>query len=505
MQEDSALTCQALASTIIPIYFETRDWSESVPLRSADTHDLDLLEESRIPLPPSRAPSERGGESKPERPEEALMPRDTFDAVAEIGPDREEGHDTTSIEGAPRIPHTGDSSPPAEEHIVTVPFEQSVPLGDLIQVVRQDAWDSNRANALQSQVRELVNECAINARLIPMQTRLYRLLIDCFRREDKSEFASLYTQFLQLQESWNRCKYHSLQSDSVQAGQNAREPLGPWINRAPLNLEHGIVKLIDGIRSDPQLLARRISSLSSAQLNNLLRPHRRPGVMDTVLQAYGATSRPDVRSRQINLPRSGPLTHSAEEMQHDPMLLLFYGVFDTSSQPGSQERHRHTEVWSTTCAQVIAAGKPGSDDFCMTVLDAFATLNPWQGRLQLEMFLTELVETGSFILDLPENRLVDFTQPVELQRTAEERRASTFFDDALRTLICLFTDTFLRPETPCSIRDFVQALLSKIKEAEKRTRVRNFIISRWYCASFISNAIIYPEVNTLSISVVAGG
>lgn len=189
---------------------------------------------------------------------------------------------------------------------------------------------------------------------------------------------------------------------------------------------------------------------------------------------------------------------SVEDLMGDPLLLLIHGVFDSSSDQDSRERLRQLDVWSSVCSRLVEEGKPGSDEFCITILNAFAESPKWSIEPRLELFLAELVATGGPLLEAQAGQTPNFTQMSNVQQLENSIAVSNFFDQALVSLLDLVGDA--SPSgVPAGALNLIRCVLDKINNQERKITARNFFFLRWYCASFLFNALVYPEVIQVSL------
>ena len=469
-------------------------------------------EADRIPLPPSVASSEYGEDAEPLQME-ALSLRMMNGDVREQPPleappveDTESKPTSDDSWDRPQEPEQ-DSIPRAEHTTVqeetrmeaTSP-ELPIPFLDLVSIIRRDAYEQVRYQALQSNVSRLLYDCGINGRYIPIQSHLYRRMVECFRSDKKTAFASLYTQSVNIGRSRDPNAHilvPELASGIAQSTQEGSATQLSWIQMLPPGSERNVMKFLTSIRTDPCFLADRIARLSSAQLNSLARPYRQSSTPDSVLHPSSIYGKFDPRNFHRNLSRTSDPLPSPEDLLRDPILLLLHGLFDSSAQWGSPERQRQLDAWSSVCARIIEDGKPGSDDFCLTILDAFADFSPWTITPELEIFLLDLVRSGDFIVGSQGNQAVNFSQDNELHNARIAVATSEFFDNALSTLVGLLTRTSVRHGVPRASLDLARTTLEKVQNPEKKVKARSFFISRWFCTSFLSNALIWPEVKLM--------
>ena len=113
-------------------------------------------------------------------------------------------------------------------------------------------------------------------------------------------------------------------------------------------------------------------------------------------------------------------------------------------------------------------------------------------KAQLELFLMELMQSGAFLLDPAVVQPMDFTKPEE-RPTGKDPTVSRFFGNALRTLTVLLTDS-ATPGIPQGVLELIRAILRKVEFPDRKAKAKKFFV-RWYCTSFISNILKYPEVS----------
>ena len=479
-----------------------------------------------IPLPPSVASSEYSGDAEPLHMEEA-PPKQQSDIVERLASrfplavDDPSAHQSEELENkATAYPEDVTKGEPAslgdaqaQEHIIiqedfrnqegpqaeTTSHEIPIPLLELLGLIHKDTYEQMRYQALQSKVSSLLFDCGINGRFIPIQYHLYRRMVDCYRSDKKTVFASLYAQSLDLGKSSDSSvlKHSELVESPPGAPQDPSVKTRSWIQSLPSSSGRSILKFLKNVRNDSLFLADRISRLSSSQLSNLARPHKQLTAIDSVLHASPVYSKFDPRNFHRSMAKSNETLPSTGDLFRDPMVLLLHGLFDSSSPWGSFERLCQLEIWASVCAKVIEDGKAGSDEFCLTVLDAFAEFTPWAIKPELEMFLMDLVHSGDFLVDSHASQSVDFSQDRELHNARIAVATAEFFENALLTLVGLITRPAPQTGVPQASLDLIRAILEKIQDPEKKAKARSFFISRWYSTSFLSNALLFPEVNNI--------
>lgn len=131
----------------------------------------------------------------------------------------------------------------------------------------------------------------------------------------------------------------------------------------------------------------------------------------------------------------------------------------------------------------------GSNEFCFAVLEILADLTPWELGPKLELFLMELMHTGRFITSSTSHvsGAKDFPEPTESSIPA-------FFDSAVDALLDVVTGSAPFSVPTVSLH-LIHATLQKLDDPQKTARARRFFVYTWYCNTFLSSALLYPEVS----------
>ena len=497
----------------MPLYFESPEIPAVIPPetlcfgRVPDVPDgndaMDIPDELRIPLPPSSACSEYGENEDAREPSERPpssaedKPKDRSPVYApvstqDVSMDEDGSQRSLSVGDQPitagNMPSTGN------EAIEPVPFRE------LVRTLCKEKFELERFHALEGRVHSLLGQCGIHQRLLPVHSHLYRLMVDRLMTDNTPAFVSLYSQIIELQQISN----DTMHLRSNQGTPNwshlfgsSQERALSWIQNMPAQLGTGITRLICKIRTDPGFLADRIIKLSSSQLYDLTRPHKVSITTESTTQTPTGLARFDLRNHRKPHANPKDSREQLSAMQHDPLVLLIHGIFDVSSISGYKESYQQLDVWSTVCAQTIADGKPGSDDFCIAVLNSIAASEPWRLEPQLEVLLLDLLRSGAFLFDRSRPRSVDFTQPTELHDARLAIATSEFYAKSLNRILNLITQGPPEVAVPRRSSSLIQAILDKIADPGKKTKAKNFFVTRWYIGTFISDAVIFPEVSAM--------
>ena len=366
-----------------------------------------------------------------------------------------------------------------------------ISLAELSSIVQHEKYQRLQCQALSSQVRGLLVSSGVSRRLIRCIQSAYRSLVNRYRTDQKDDFVALYNALLDLQECGDRRLWTVSPTLKYQIG-SAAEPLptpsGSWIANLPSESQEIVVGFMTRIRTEPGFLARRLTSLPPSELSAIIFPHQSPSVVDSIIHNHSSVKAQTSRS----LNSSGYVSFGVDHLRHlhrcDRLSSLLYTVFDDSSELGSHEDIRRSDVWSTACASVLTGANRGSERFVETVLDVWAALRAWEIKPQLEVFLLKLLQDGASLLEPPNIQSTGFNEPVVVTAI------SGFFDQALDAFFQLLG---ARPSFGClpdGLLGFARAILQKIKDPEQARKARNDIILGWCFSKFFYRVIIYPEV-----------
>ena len=485
-------------------YSPEKDIQYPAPLVSRSQYDEDLAEGLKIPLPPSSACSENGHES-PSGMDQKSAHRglDNPQSLIDQGMKAENTIypvlDTSGEAGS--IAPDGNTGCQDDRHATGPHIFGPLPLEDLVQAIRREYYEEDCLQSVQLQVHELMYTCTLLKHSLLMQSQLYRLMIDQYNLENKESFDVLFKKSLKVQR-WPKTLERPQPRAEGYLGKNVQSLVNDdrthsWIDKLSFENRQTVTSLLREIRTDPSFLSSRLATLSNIQLGALARSDQpRPSTRDSVFQSQ--SNRMDALTgdwkTQHRVPGSRAGDLAGKNIQETPLSLLLNTVFDQGPEPSWWERQRRFDTWSSACAQIISDGKYGSDELVILVLDEIANSEPWPLALNLESYLMDLIQDGAFLLDTPTSQHVDFTQHQESSSAQAAIEISRFFESALLTFVRIINSEPSQAGMSSSMLDFIRAVLHKVRDPKKRIEVRNFIVSRWYCGSFLPAMLIWPEV-----------
>ncbi|MCJ1313176.1 hypothetical protein MMC25_006853 [Agyrium rufum] len=368
-------------------------------------------------------------------------------------------------------------------------------LGELSQLIRKRDYELQGLRTLQAQVNGMLQRCAAFHRHICLQFHLYKMMLDQFRNENRTRFQVLYTESRNLRSNNQLITGPTTDYPGTIPGTTplTGNATPSWITMVSSASRGAVLDLIRYLRNEPRFLADRLASLSPSQLAAISQ-----GSLEAAMQSIVNTKNPSLSRTLTDWTRTRKGSeqeskHKIQDQDHSPLALLLHGVFDVTDGLACHESRSRTSVWSTACARIISQGKVGSNDFILSVLDSLVESSPWPSKLKLELFISQVVRDGAFILESTPYQAVEFTDKSIRDGARVAVAASEFFSKSLRNLLSLISKDGVLLLIPDGLLEFLHAVLAKIQDLDQRVKARNFLMTRWYCSTFLSKALMYPE------------
>ena len=459
-----------------------------------ESHDpADLPSELKIPLPTSSGSDQDGAV----RNDEPNQRQDTSSVQKDnIQVDRED----------PTVEPEEDNHGETENAGVENPIDSdSATLEELAHLVQMEAFAKGRAVSTRKDLQKQRLSCGLDKRLSGTLSIAYGDMIDQYKTDDQAGFAGLYEACEQLKAT---CVVPN--EDPLNHGMDKGDEYGPLsdvegrtgIRRLPLHDQENILRFISSIRTEADFLADRISQLSSAELTALTSSYHPPGIDFSILQnhSHGKSQAFSRDSQMMKLSRR--MDNINWFHNQDPFFALLHSVFDSSAKVGSSEYSRRIAIWSATCARTMVDGfngsRPSSDEFVIASIDAFVDCREWALKPRVQVYIMDLLSKGAFLLDGRLRSSATFKEPEETQNAKIAVAEVDYFDKALFDLFDLLTVDGIERAVPQSALDFTRAILRRIEDPKLRLRAQQFIVIRWYFATFVSSVLTYPEVSHYS-------
>lgn len=376
-------------------------------------------------------------------------------------------------------------------------------LAELAHLIRLQGYQEQRKAHSRVRLHRWLVSSALSARLVHCGELAYRTLVDSFRSDDKKSFASLYSALNDVRNSCDATRQYALLEPDLEFGKskNMRTETSlsssTFLSEVPSKILDDLLDFISEIRTNPEFLAARISSLSQQELASITSFRQAMDPIDSVMamQARGK----HVGSQKAQQSGTNAVERLLSFQRHDPLSALIYTIFANSSGPDSAEDLRRTDVWATVCAKLIKDTKT-SPNFIKTILDVWAGMREWPGKTNLELYLMQVLQDGQFLLEKAEEQAArSGAQPVQ-RSTKDTIAADEFFDKAVKRLFEVVDDEPSAGGIPEGVLEIGNAILRKLDEEKNlRKASQNFFVSRWLFSTFLLNAIIHPETHGIMI------
>jgi hypothetical protein len=370
-------------------------------------------------------------------------------------------------------------------------------LEELAHLVRLATHQERKRSHSRLRLQRLLVSTALSARLARCGELAHRTLVDNFRADEKRVFAHLYNAIHDVRNSCDATrKYALLEPDLVSGrpppqGADDAGSASNFMHEIPARSRDILLNFLTQIRTNPDYLASRLSSLTPAELSGLTLFHQGLEPIDSVLPFHTRA-----KGHPSHLHRSSAPTPTAVErllsfQRHDPLSALIHTCFANSAGPDSTEDLRRTDVWASACARLITETKTGTDPFLCSVLNVWTAMRDWSGRTNMEWYLMKILEDGAFLLEKAEDQAGTRIH-VEPRNAKDSIATDEFYDTALSGLFELVDDPGAGG-IPEGLIELGNAILRKL-DPKRHNPTRRFLVSKWLFSVFLLNAIIHPEV-----------
>ncbi|KAG7103746.1 hypothetical protein HYQ44_017834 [Verticillium longisporum] len=382
-------------------------------------------------------------------------------------------------------------------------------LEELAHLVRLSKYqERKRANTRIRLQRNLIST-ALSARLTRCGEIARRNLADCFRKDDKKAFGPLFNAIHDVRKSCDGLRQYALLepemdtlSDNLEASSSTPVSAGPlaavapFLHEIPASARETFLNFLNQIRTNPDYLATRLCTLTTAELNALTSFHQVLEPIESVLPFHG---RPAPRthasgtSSRYSTQQNTAIERLLSFQRHDPLSALIHTCFANSAGPDSAEDRRRTDIWATAMAKLITdsrANKVQSEHMLISVMNVWTTMRDWAGKSNMEWYLMKILEDGAFLLDRAEDQhgtrfnLSDWTPKDSIA-------ADEFYDRAVNELFDIVDDEDATG-IPEGLLELGNAILRRI-DSKLVDSTRNWFVWKWLFSSFLLHVIIHPE------------
>ncbi|RAL01999.1 uncharacterized protein BO80DRAFT_444247 [Aspergillus ibericus CBS 121593] len=364
---------------------------------------------------------------------------------------------------------------------------------------RQNQHKQTSRKRLEHRLHALKVSMGVSARFVRVGSIVQRGLVDRLKHDDKASFIALYHTLGDLQESCESAfRRHFHRQDPLEEWSPIRESA---VDRSPdffLQLSPqsrtDLLDILHLVRTDPQFILERLRSLTPTQLAALVSstgPSGEPGDM-----SFPSTSRSRTHSSLSKRSASSLLfkDRALNFERTDPLSTVLFNVYASPLDSDAPEAQLRLDVWSSVCAKLIADGGNKYDPLLGHILGSWATSSEWKAKPKFELYLMDVLQTGSFLLEhveAPPGMSYGAEPPDPLRTEVAEE----FFASAVDDLFQLLDD----PDggLPHGVMQLSNAVLQKLDRQDGRARFLEFLFVQWFFSKFLYGALTYPEAHGL--------
>ncbi|KAH6692514.1 hypothetical protein F5X68DRAFT_165473 [Plectosphaerella plurivora] len=387
-------------------------------------------------------------------------------------------------------------------------------LEELAHLVRLSRYQERKRAITRKRLQRNLISAALSARLTRCGEIARRNLVDCFRTDDKKIFGPLYNAIHDVRKSCDELRRYALLEPELDPSQSpamassesldtfpgspgvnaALGDVTPFLHEVPASAREILLSFLAQIRTNPDYLAARLCSLSTAELNALTSFHHGLEPIESVLPGYHGRSASRTHAPAANSRHAMQQTTAIERLlsfqRHDPLSALIHTCFANSAGPDSAEDKRRTDIWATTLARLITGSNANSEHIMTCVLNIWTAMRDWAGKSNMEWFLMKILEDGSFLLDRAEDQhgtrfnVSDWT-------AKDSTRDDEFYEKAVRELFEIVDDED-GIGIPEGLLEMGNAILNRLGNKHVEP-TRNWLVYKWLFSSFLLNVIIHPE------------
>ncbi|KAK4225473.1 hypothetical protein QBC38DRAFT_262974 [Podospora fimiseda] len=400
------------------------------------------------------------------------------------------------------------------------PEENRTTLEELAHLVRLCKYqERKRANTRIRLQRSLIST-ALSARLMRCGEIAHRNLVDSFRGDDKKAFAALFNAVIDVRKSCDETRRYALlepemelvQSPGLISPESTKTPTGsvtgtsnspraatPFLSELSASARDTFLGFLNQIRTNPDYLATRISSLKSSELAALTSFHQNLEPIESVLPYHSRSTQRVASGGSTTLPGStgsgGPgkertaIERLLSFQRHDPISSLIYTCF-ANAGPDSAEDKRRTATWATTCARLISTPATGGEQTIISVINVWVSMRDWAGKSNMEWYLMKILEDGAFLLDRAEDQHGTRFN-VSDWSSKDQIAAEEFYAKAIEELFDVIDD-----EDATGIPEGLIELGNEILKRLDRRYVestRKWLIAKYLFTGWLLGVVIHPE------------
>ncbi|KAL1892975.1 hypothetical protein Sste5346_006655 [Sporothrix stenoceras] len=403
-------------------------------------------------------------------------------------------------------------------------------LNELAHLVRLSKYQERKRTQTRTRLQLNLISTALTARLVRCGEMAHRNLTECFRSDDRTGFANLYNAVHNVRKSCDELRKYALfepeldalrspaSTESLDTTVDASSLNGtapapgtisavPFLNDVSTEARDIFVSFLTNIRNNPDYLATRLCSLSTAELSALTSFYQGMEPIDSVLPFHSRPQSTRGGAPSGRMPTSintsvgggpgkdaNPVQKLLSFQRHDPLSALIHTCFANSAGPDSAEDRRRTDIWATACARLISEKGAAGEPVLVAILNAWSSMRDWSGRSNMEWFLMKILEDGAFLLDRAEDQngtrfnLNEWT-------TKDQIAAEEFYDRAINDLFDVIDDEDATG-IPEGLIELGNQILKKL-DSKFVDNTRSWFVYKWLFGAWLLSVVIHPETHGL--------
>ncbi|PYH98382.1 hypothetical protein BO71DRAFT_426194 [Aspergillus ellipticus CBS 707.79] len=393
-----------------------------------------------------------------------------------------------------------DGYSPENNHTIMPTEQPKVSFEELAVRYRQNQHKQSSRKRLEHRLHALKVSMGVSARLVRVGSVVQRGLVDRLKHDDKVNFIALYHTLADLQESCDSAfRRHFHRQDPLEEWSPIRESAmdhSPdfFLQLSPQS-RTDLLEILQLVRTNPQFILERLSSLAPAQLAALVSSASPSGDSGDIPSPSVSRSRNHSSFTKRTSAASLPSKDRALTFERtDALSILLFNVYASPLDSDTPEAQLRLDVWSTICAKLITDGGSRYYPLIGHILGSWATSSDWKAKPKFELYLMDILQTGAFLLehvDTPPGMSFDAELPDPLKTDVAEE----FFASAVDALFQLLDD----PDggLPHAVMQLSCAILQKLDRQDGRDRFLEFLFVQWFFSKFLYSALTYPEAHGL--------
>ncbi|OOF94412.1 hypothetical protein ASPCADRAFT_398039 [Aspergillus carbonarius ITEM 5010] len=383
----------------------------------------------------------------------------------------------------------------------TIPAElPKVSFEELAVCYHQNQHKQTSRKRLERRLHALKVSMGVSARFVRVGSVVQRGLVDRLKHDDKANFIALYHTLGDLQESCDSAfRRHFHRQDPLEEWSPIREsavdPSPDFFLQLSPQSRTDLLDIIHLVRTDPQFILERLRSLTPTQLAALMSSTGPSGEPGDISFPSTSRSRTHTSFSKRSSASSLPFKDRALNFERtDALSTLLFNVYAAPLDSDAPDAQLRLDVWSSVCAKLIADGGNKYDPLLGHILGSWATSSEWKAKSKFELYLMDVLQTGSFLLEhveTPPGMSFGAESPDPLRTEVAEE----FFASAVDDLFQLLDD----PDggLPHAVMQLSSAILQKLERQDGRARFLEFLFVQWFFSKFLYGALTYPEAHGL--------